>query len=156
MTPKKYGDIFAIQLNDNAYGYGQLLASYTIRCFNLETKTLETRLDTITSADTAFVMGVFKFALAGWLKVGNAPVPDPFPLDLREFRQDRTDPNRCMIIEVDGTERPATIAECIEANLEREAAWDAPHVESRLLAFLRGKVWSSAEHAKLIVPNDRS
>jgi hypothetical protein len=130
-APKKYGDVFAIQLENNTYGYGQLLASYTIRCFNLETKTLETRLDTITSADTAFVMGVFKFALAGWL-------------------------SDCTIIDIDGTERPATIDECIEANLEREGAWDAPHVEDRLLAFLRGKVWSHAEHAKLIVPKDRS
>lgn len=153
--PTRVRDVFAIRLLDSSYAYGQRLDQYMLRCFDLNTSQPESNIDTITSRDTIFAVTAFRFAFSTWEKIGAAPVPVPFPIELRQFRQDRSNPLSCIIIEADGSERDATLAECIEANLERESVWDAPHVEERLLAHFRGTKSSIVERAKLIIPPGR-
>jgi hypothetical protein len=150
--PTRIGDVFAIKLTDSTYGYGQRLDHYMIRCFDLNTRSPSTDIDAIVSRNTIFATTVFRFAFSTWTKIGTSPVPEPFPLDLRRFRQDKSNPLICTIIETDGSEREATLTECIEANLEPGGVWDAPHIQERLLAHFHGTKSTTLEEAKLVVP----
>ena len=69
-----------------------------------------------------------------------------------DFAKTSLTPLSCIIIEADGSEREASLDECIEADLEPEGVWDAPHIHERLLAHFQGKKSTSFEHAKLIIP----
>ena len=147
------GAILLVPLADGTYAYGHVVNAPDIAFYNLNTAEPELDIDAIMSTDLIFSVSVLKYAAREWRTIGHAPLPDPLPFSLERFVQDPDDPSQCTIIDAQENERPATVEEC--ALLERESAWDGPHVAARLQSFFRGEPDETFESLRPIDPKTR-
>jgi hypothetical protein len=101
-----------------------------------------------------FVVAVYKsaYSTGGWgTPVGRLPA-DALPPIPDTFRQDALNPANCVIVDAsEENVRKATPQECV--GLERNAVWEASHIESRLDDAYAGRPNAFVESLKVKLPS---
>ncbi|HEY2949109.1 MAG TPA: hypothetical protein VGJ53_12060 [Micromonosporaceae bacterium] len=95
--------------------------------------------------DPAFIIMVAKSAYArgGWGEIVHRVPADKLPALPLLFRQSPTDPDQCFLVDPEGNTTKVAPADVV--GYEREAAWAAVHVESRLNDLYAGRPNASVE-----------
>jgi hypothetical protein len=133
MARKKFtpGAFIRIPLTDGSYAYGRLREFPFVTFYNFRTDEPVSDLNEIASKPILFTLAVHKSVLNSWEIIGQKPLEEHMNVPIKLFKQDIADYTKCQILDTDGNKRPAEPEECI--GLERDAVWEANHVEDRLL-----------------------
>lgn len=150
----KIGDIFAIDLGGNKYGYGRLLKSPLMEFYDFQSNGIAEDLSIILNNDTIFKVWVMKYAFKSekWHYIGNVELKNKLEERVLFFKQDHFDYTFSIYYSENnqGIEIPGTYEDV--KNLERAAVWDAKHVEDRLRDYFNGvpNVWVEQLKPKLL------
>ncbi|RPJ50581.1 MAG: hypothetical protein EHM23_00195 [Acidobacteria bacterium] len=133
-TRLREGDVFAISLGEDLYGYCRYLTGLLTEFFDIRSSGLSP-VEEVVSANVVFTVWVSKEAFKSdkWNRIGSREVrvkPNPV-----FFKQDPITNELCLY--QDYRETPATLAEC--QGLERAAVWSANHIEDRLRDHFEGR-----------------
>ncbi|GAB1644304.1 hypothetical protein [Krasilnikovia sp. MM14-A1259] len=99
----------------------------------------------------AFIIGVVRnaYSRGRWGKLVAHVTPDQIPSTPAYFRQSRVNPKECYLVDSSGNATKVAPADCV--GYEREAAWAAEHVESRLEDLYAGRPSAVVEATRLII-----
>lgn len=130
------GAIVKIPLQKGYHTYGRILKS-GMAFYDLKSKK-EDELQFIVSHPILFVTGVSHSAVTKglWRKVGVLPLEENLMKFFPQYIQDPINQNHFRILLGNGTEKEATLEECI--GLERFASWTADGIEKRLNDYFFG------------------
>jgi hypothetical protein len=144
---RRAGDIVRIPLNDGFHSYARVLDEPLVAFYNIKTKRNLSPQE-IVGLPLLFRVWVMNHAITSgrWPIIGNYPLTPSESEPPKLFKQDGLKPSSFSIY-VQGTERPATKAECV--GLERAAVWDPEHVEDRLRDFYAGRPNKWVESLKI-------
>ena len=143
------GTAFRLLLSDGSYGYCSVLRDGGVAVYGAATKEPRSTISEVGPQGVLFIVTVHRSAFRRWEAIGRGAVDESVARGDR-FMQDMGNPLDCRIFDSEGHERPAKPADCI--GLERVAAWDANHVEERLLDTLMGRPNRWVEQMKVKLP----
>ncbi|QDG74410.1 immunity 26/phosphotriesterase HocA family protein [Labrenzia sp. PHM005] len=143
---RKVGDIVSIPLSDGQYTYGRVLAEPLIAIYN-HVSVSEADVETVLSRPVKYILAVMNNAVTSgrWRVIGRVDLEAGLQKTVRFFQQDKFSGK--LSIYVEGEEFPATLEDCL--GLERNAVWDAEHVEDRILDEINGRPNKWVESLKL-------
>jgi hypothetical protein len=145
--PFKPGTFLRIPLADGTFAYGRQLEEIYMAFYNYRTREPSADLDAIEGQPVLFRHMVRNSTIKTWDPIGNRELRGEVAVPVFFFHQEIGDYRKCTISDNLGNERPATPEECI--GLEREAVWDAHHIEERLLDTFEGRPNRGVEHLKV-------
>lgn len=132
------GTYVLIPLADGSFGYGRVLQFPYAAFYDLRS---DSPISDIARIDAAPVLWRLSVRITGgherWPKLGHAPLTGAVAEPVTFFTQEVGVIDSCEIYDTEGMVRRARPEECI--GLERSAAWDARHVEERLLDHFMGR-----------------
>ncbi len=133
---RKVGDFVSIPLQDGRVAYGRVLTSPLVAIYDY-VSLAKVDIESIISRPVKYILPVMANAVASdrWPVIGHSDLEEDLTKPVRFFQQHRVTGK--LSIYIDGEEIPATIADCI--GLERNAVWDAEHVEDRILDEINGR-----------------
>jgi Immunity protein 26 len=139
MRKKTYkpGTFLRISLADGTFAYGRQLEQPYKAFYNYRTSKPSDDLDTIEKKLVLFRQTVRVLDSDTWEAIGIRKLEGEVAEPVVRFHQESGDYRKCAIFENFGNERLATPEECI--GLERQAVWDAHHIEERLLDTFEGR-----------------
>jgi Immunity protein 26 len=147
-TPKhEPGAFLRIPLPDGTFAYGRHLEDPYTAFYDYRTWDPSTDLTTIEKQPVLFRLPVRTSSLKKWERIGAKELKGQVAEPVVAFHQEIGDFRKCIIFDTIGNERAATPEECI--GLERDAVWDAHHIEQRLLDTFEGR--PNAEEQRLRV-----
>jgi hypothetical protein len=135
LKPWTPGNVLAIQLESGRYAYGRVIELPLVAFYDLSSA-LCLPVTQVVAARIAFQVWVMKYAVGNkhWRVIGNVPLEPHLLEQPTFFKQDPI--NGKLSLYRQNVERPASLEECI--GLERAAAWDPEHIESRLSDHFAG------------------
>lgn len=149
---RKVGNILAIPLGEDWFGFAWVLNSPLVAFFDLRARANAfPSVEEIAQCPIAFRIAVMKAALTSgeWPLVGNVAVPEQVNEPSWFFKQDPL--NGKIFRTMTGEEEiPATAAEV--EGLECAAVWSALHVEQRLREHFAGQPSTFVESMKVKPP----
>ena len=139
MRKKTYkpGTFLRIPLGDGTFAYGRQLEQPYKAFYNYRTSIPSDDLDTIEKKPVLFRQTVRVLDSDKWEVIGIRNLEGEVTEPVVRFHQEIGDYRKCTIFDSLGNERLATPEECI--GLERQAVWDAHHIEERLLDTFEGR-----------------
>lgn len=143
----KTGTFLRIPLSDGTFAYGRQLEEPFTAFYNHRTRDPSDDLDTIEKKPVLFRQVVRVRGSDKWNAIGIRKLEGEVTEPVIAFHQEIGDYRKCTIFDNLGNERSATPEECI--GLEKEAVWDAHHIEERLLDTFEGRPNKAVEHLKV-------
>ena len=137
-TPRhEPGAFLRIPLADGTFAYGRHLEAPYTAFYHYRAPDPSTDLDTIESKPVLFRLAVRTLTMKGWERIGSRELRGELAEPVVAFHQEIGDFRKCIIFDTIGNERAATPEECV--GLERDAVWEARHIEQRLLDTFEGR-----------------
>lgn len=145
--PEKEGDVFAIPLGDDKYGFGQVCRGLDHAYFDLQSNIIPP-LPEVVSGPVVFRVPVGKHTIraGGWKILGNLPLVGPLA-EYQAYRNQPVGSNQLYICRA-GQFTQATLDEV--RHLEALAFWFPMHIVERLRDHLAGRPNSTSEFFKKI------
>jgi hypothetical protein len=138
MTPQHEPGMFVrIPLADGTFAYGRQLESPYTAFYDYRTSKPSTDLSAIERQPVLFRLAVRRSTLKSWERIGVRELEGQVAEPVVAFHQEIGDFRKCIIWDNLGHEREAAPEECV--GLERDAVWDANHIEQRLLDTFEGR-----------------
>jgi len=151
MTKEKEGDIFAIPLGDDIYGFGQVARDFDHAYFDLRSLTIPD-LTEIVRYPVIFRVPVGKHTIraGGWRILGNLPLAQALA-DYQAYRNQPVGSNQLYIYRA-GQFTPAGVDDV--RHLEAFAFWFPAHIVERLQDHFAGRPNRTFEFFKRIKKYD--
>ena len=125
------GNLVAIPLGDNTYGYGIVLNEPLIAFVNMKSDGI-CSIEKVSAAPIAFTILVMNYAITDglWPVIGSVSIPKELLEEPLFFKKDRITGKLVVYRDSTAEETPATLEEC--SKLECAAVWEPSHVVDRL------------------------
>ena len=141
------GTFLQIPLADGTFAYGRELEDSATAFYNYRTPSPSTDLDAIAARPVLFTQVVRSSTMKKWKRIGSRELEGKVAKPVVRFHQEIGDFRKCTIYDSIGNERAATPEECV--GLERDAVWDAHHIERRLLDTFEGRPNETEQHLRV-------
>ena len=144
------GAVLRVELDDGTHTYARMLShSPYLAVYDARRSDDAVDVEQIVRSPVLFVVAVSAAAYRSgrWQRVGWVPPLAAAVAIPKFFRQDILDPQQCEVVDHLGRERVATPEECV--GLERDAVWDAEHIEERVRDHYQNRPNAHLEVMKL-------
>ncbi len=143
------GAIVKIRIDDKTHTYARALSHPFVAIYDCRTEEDIDEIAEIISRPILFIVAVFDRAIRSgrWRIVGKVSSKEDAIQVPDRFMQNVLNPNDCQIIDARGSLRNATPEEC--EGLEREAIWEADHVQERIRDHYSGRKNIHLEYMKV-------
>lgn len=132
------GDVVAVPLGDDSYGFGLVLAEPLMAFYDFKSDKVPPLRDVV-AAPIAFSVWVMNYAVTDgvWSIVGHLPNDELPSMDPLFFKKDRISGKLTVYRGGNDVEVPATREQC--SGLEAAAVWNPEHIADRLRDHFLGK-----------------